>query len=113
MILNQSITSFLRITSDNLSNFWNNSKPLDIEPVKKSPQFRFCQQSVSTQIVNTPNGKEMQKIIKDCDGNTTTIIKKETADKIHTISIKKNKDGVETRNEDVIEKSKGDNYLFH
>lgn len=96
--------SYFRVTAENLSELWKNSESssIDGESLVRQPKVYTCVRSYKSQVITTPNGKEVRSTVTDCDGNVTTTIKKHTGDQIHTITIVKDKNGVETRSEDFI-----------
>jgi len=58
--------------------------------------------SVRKKIIHRPDGTiERKQVIRDNEGNEETIISKEADDKTYVVTIRKDKDGIETRSEDL------------
>lgn len=90
-----------RISTEEFSKLW---KKENME-AKKSlvPNTFSISRSVRKEIIHRPDGTvEKKQIIKDHEGNEETIISKEMGDKTYVVTIKKDKDGIETRSEDLI-----------
>lgn len=59
--------------------------------------------SVRKEIIRRSDGTvEKKQVIKDNAGNEETIISREMGDKTYVVTIKKDKNGIETRSEDLI-----------
>lgn len=59
--------------------------------------------SVRKEIIRRPDGTVQKKqIIRDNEGNEETVISKEIGDKTYIVTIKKDKNGIETKSEDLI-----------
>jgi len=58
--------------------------------------------SVRKEIIHRPDGTiEKKQVIRDNEGNEETIISKKAGDKTYVVTIRKDKDGIETRSEDL------------
>lgn len=68
-----------------------------------SPKNFSIGRSIRKEIIRRPDGTvEKKQVIRDHEGNEETITSKEIGDKTYVVTIKKDKNGVETRSEDLI-----------
>lgn len=89
---------FNRLTIDNFSNVWGESDKSQL----KLPRPSIIGRSIRKEYVRKPDGTiEQKQVIKDHEGNEETIISHRIGDKIHTIITKIDKNGVETKIEDI------------
>ncbi|XP_003403337.1 uncharacterized protein LOC100642392 [Bombus terrestris] len=87
-----------KLTIDNFSNVWGESD----KPQLKLPRPSIIGRSIRKEYVRKPDGTiEQKQVIKDHEGNEETIISHQIGDKIHTIITKIDKNGVETKIEDI------------
>nr|XP_033340645.1 uncharacterized protein LOC117228770 isoform X1 [Megalopta genalis] len=85
-----------KVTPDNFSNIWNTYN----EPNRFKSTTVFMTRK---EFIHKPDGTiEQKQIIKDNEGNEETTISRQIGDKLHTITTKKDKNGVETKTEELI-----------
>lgn len=86
---------------DEFSKTWENGNTGTIESYL--PHKFSIGKSVRKEIIRRADGTiEKKQIIKDSEGNEETIVSREIGDKKYVITTKKDKDGVETKSEDLI-----------
>lgn len=89
---------FNRVTIDNFSNVWGESDKSQPQVARPS----IIGRSIRKEYVRKPDGTiEQKQVIKDHEGNEETTISHQIGDKIHTIVTKIDKNGVETKIEDI------------
>ncbi|XP_025994561.1 uncharacterized protein LOC105194007 [Solenopsis invicta] len=90
-----------RISTEEFSKMWNKG---NIEVTKPSVPHSFSVgKSVRKEIVRRSDGSiEKKQVIRDNEGNEETIISKEADGKTYIVTIKKDRNGVETRSEDLL-----------
>ncbi|XP_071644941.1 uncharacterized protein [Temnothorax longispinosus] len=90
-----------RVSAEEFSKMWNKG---NMETKKSSVPNNFSiGRSVRKEIIRRPDGTvEKKQVIRDTEGNEQTIISKEIGDKTYVVTIKKDKNGIETRSEDLI-----------
>ncbi|XP_031830794.1 uncharacterized protein LOC116426246 isoform X2 [Nomia melanderi] len=92
-----------KITPDNFSNVWDKYDPNKYKSEVMLPYQTIIGKSIRKELIHKPDGTiEKKEIIKDSEGNEETTISRQIADNLHTITIKKDKNGVETRTENVV-----------
>lgn len=92
-----------KVTVDNFSNVWDKYN----EPAKYKSTATVVMQR--KEFTRKPDGTiEQKRIIKDNDGNEEITVSRQIGDKLHTITTKKDKDGVETKTEDLVNIDKND-----
>ena len=85
-----------------MAKVWKTPEKSD-DSYSSSPLFRSFGTSVSTQIVKRPDGRiEERRTVKDSNGNEEVRVTRRIGDKLHTIITKKQKDGSETKSEDIV-----------
>ncbi|XP_043270868.1 HCLS1-associated protein X-1 [Venturia canescens] len=95
-----------QLSAADLTKVWK--EPDSVEPRQSQMphsqfSFRSFGKSMSTQMIRQPDGTiEQRQTITDSDGNTETIITRQFGDKTHTIKTRRDKNGVETKTEDLI-----------
>lgn len=108
----------LRITTEEFSRMWNKG---NVETVKPFIPHNFLTgRSVRKEIIRRSDGTiEQKQIIRDSEGNEEMIVTKEIGDKKYVITTKKDKNGVETKSEDLFNideskylKEKKKNYIY-
>ncbi|XP_011639512.1 uncharacterized protein LOC105428751 [Pogonomyrmex barbatus] len=88
-----------KISKEEFSKMWNKG---NVETIKPSVPNIFGR-SFRKEIIRRPDGTiEKKRMIRDTEGNEETIISKQIGDKKHVITIKKDKNGIETKSEDFI-----------
>lgn len=90
---------------------WNKE---NMEITKPSISTFSIGRSVRKEIVRKADGTiEKKQIIRDSEGNEETIISKEADNKAYVVTIKKDKNGVETRSKDLfnMDESMYDRYI--
>ncbi|KYQ51864.1 hypothetical protein ALC60_09065 [Trachymyrmex zeteki] len=93
------------------SKMWNKE---NMEITKPSISTFSIGRSVRKEIVRKADGTiEKKQIIRDSEGNEETIISKEADNKAYVVTIKKDKNGVETRSKDLfnMDESMYDRYI--
>jgi len=90
-----------RISTEEFSKIWNEG---NMEVIKPSvPNSFSIKRSVRKEIVRRPGGIiEEKQVIGDNEGNEEIIISKKVNDKTHVVTIRKDKNGIETRSEDLL-----------
>ncbi|XP_078038894.1 uncharacterized protein LOC144471065 isoform X2 [Augochlora pura] len=85
-----------QVTPDNFSNVWDKyNKPSE----SKSATVLMTRK----EFTQKPDGTiEQKQIIKDNEGNEEITISRQIGNKLHTITTKKDKNGVETKTEDLV-----------
>lgn len=96
-----------KITPDNFSTIWDKHEPNLIQEPGKTPFItgkRF-----TMEYLRGPDGTIKKKqIIRDHEGNEEITISQQTGDKLHTVIIKKDKNGVETKTENFVNAENND-----
>ncbi|XP_070155977.1 HCLS1-associated protein X-1 [Polyergus mexicanus] len=89
-----------KITAEEFSRMWNKG---NVETVKPFVPHSFSTgRSVRKEIIRRSDGTiEQKQIIRDSEGNEKTIVSREIGDKKYVITTKKDKNGVETKSEDL------------
>ncbi|XP_020278514.1 HCLS1-associated protein X-1 [Pseudomyrmex gracilis] len=89
-----------KITTEEFSKLWNKGS---LETVKPSAPHSFSfGRSVRKEIVRNPDGTiEEKQVIRDSKGNEETIISRVIGDKRYVVTTKKDKNGFETKSEDL------------
>lgn len=89
-----------KITKEEFSKMWNKG---NVEIVKPIVPYSFStRRSVRKEIIRRSDGTiEQKQIIRDSEGNEEIIESKEIGDKKYVITTKKDKNGVETKSEDL------------
>ncbi|KYN02461.1 PREDICTED: uncharacterized protein LOC108774226 [Cyphomyrmex costatus] len=83
------------------SKMWNKENMEITKPFVPN-NFSFSGRSVRKEIIRRADGAiEKKQIIRDSEGNEETIISKEANNKTYVVTVKKDKNGVETRSEDI------------
>lgn len=96
-----------KITPDNFSNVWDkhdkpNSSEFGLFP-------HITGKSIVKEYMRGPNGIIKQKqVIRDHEGNEETIISQQAGEKMYTVVIKKDKNGVETKTENFVNTDKSE-----
>ncbi|XP_047364790.1 uncharacterized protein LOC124955026 [Vespa velutina] len=91
-----------RISADNLFKFWNEPNDTKIIP-STNHQFHRSSKFVSKRFIHAPDGTiEQHQIIKDSEGNEEKRVSKQIGDKKYVVTTKRDKNGVETKVEDLI-----------
>ncbi|KYN22722.1 hypothetical protein ALC57_04501 [Trachymyrmex cornetzi] len=81
------------------SKMWNKG---NMEITKPSISNFSIGRSVRKEIIRRPDGTiEKKQVIRDSEGNEETVISKEADNKTYVVTIKKDKNGFETRSEDL------------
>ncbi|XP_011881428.1 PREDICTED: uncharacterized protein LOC105569519 isoform X2 [Vollenhovia emeryi] len=90
-----------RVSTKEFLTMWNKG---NVEVKQPSvPNHFSIGRSVRKEIVRRPDGTVVKKrVIRDSEGNEETIVSKEIGDKTHVVTIRKDKNGIETRSEDLI-----------
>ncbi|XP_011314801.1 HCLS1-associated protein X-1 [Fopius arisanus] len=90
-----------KVDLKDFSRVWNGTAEPEGELTSPQPfKFRSFGQSIVSQTIRRPDGSiEERRTTKDNEGNSETIVKHRMGEKIHTVVIKKDKDGVETQTE--------------
>lgn len=92
-----------KITPSEFAKVWSNSsmeKPTNMQPYVQQDVFG---KSMRTEVYQRSDGTvEHKKIIRDSDGNEETVISREIGDKKYVITTRKDKSGVVTKTEDLI-----------
>lgn len=79
---------------------WNKG---NVEKKFSTPNNFSIGRCVRKEIVRRRDGTVQKKqVIRDNEGNEETIISKEMGDKTYVVTVRKDKNGVETRSEDLI-----------
>lgn len=92
-----------KVTVDNFANVWDKYN----EPTQYKSSATVVMQR--KEFIRKPDGTiEQKRIIKDNDGNEEITVSRQIGDKLHTITTKKDKDGVETKTEDLVNIDKND-----
>lgn len=95
-----------KINAGNLSKLWSAPDVLEpARPVTPGRQFSFraIGQSITSQVIRRPDGTmEQRQTVTDSEGNTETTVTRQIGDKTHTVKTRKDKNGVETTTEDLI-----------
>jgi len=88
-----------RISAEEFSKMWNKGNIHTTKP-SVSSSFHF---SNRIKIKRGPNGStEKKQVIRDNEGNEETIISREINDKKYVVTTKKDKNGIETKSEDLV-----------
>lgn len=89
-----------RVSVEEFSKIWNKG---NMEVTKPSVSSNFSiGRSVRKEIIQRPDGTiEKKQVIRDIEGNEETITSKEAADKAYVVTIRKDKNGIETRSENL------------
>nr|XP_012135432.1 PREDICTED: HCLS1-associated protein X-1-like isoform X2 [Megachile rotundata] len=88
-----------KITPDNFSKVWDKQEPILVQ----EPKPFITGKCITKEYVRGPDGTVKQKqTIRDHEGNEETTISQRTGDKIYTVVVKKDKNGVETKTENFI-----------
>ncbi|XP_029051143.2 uncharacterized protein LOC114879907 [Osmia bicornis bicornis] len=96
-----------KITPDNFSNVWDKQNEPNSEELR--PFTRITGRSVMKEYVRGPDGIIKQKqVIRDHEGNEETIISEKAGEKMYTVVIKKDKNGVETKTENFYNTNESD-----
>lgn len=106
---------FCRITTEEFSKLWNKGNLENVKPLPTPHSFSFGR-SVKKEIIRNPDGTiEKKQVIRDSKGNEETIVSREIGDKRYVVTTKKDKNGVETKSEDLfnIDESKYINKTVH
>ncbi|KZC10600.1 hypothetical protein WN55_00352 [Dufourea novaeangliae] len=91
-----------KITPDNFFNDWHQNT----EPTSKTliPYQNVIGSSISKVFVRKADGTvEQEKIVKDNEGNEERTVSKQIGDKLHIITTRKDKNGVETKTENMVD----------
>lgn len=95
-----------RITPDNFSNVWDKQNKPNSEELR--PFMHITGRSVMKEYVRGPDGIIKQKqVIRDHEGNEETIISQKSGEKMYTVVIKKDKNGIETKTENFYNTNEG------
>ncbi|XP_011685787.1 PREDICTED: uncharacterized protein LOC105448744 [Wasmannia auropunctata] len=89
-----------RVSTEEFSKMWNKG---NTEITKPSVQNNFSiGRFVRKEITRRSDGTiEKKQVIRDSEGNEETIISKEADNKTYVVTIKKDKNGIETKSEDL------------
>lgn len=80
---------------------WNKGNIEVVKPVV--PHSFSAGRSVRKEIIRRSDGTiEQKQVIRDSEGNEEMIVSKEIGDKKYVITTKKDKNGIETKSEDLI-----------
>lgn len=93
---------YSRISVEEFSKMWNkgNIQNQNITKPSVSSNFHF---SNRTNIKYGPDGSiEKKQVIRDNEGNEKTIISQEIGDKKYVVTTRKDKNGIETKSEDLV-----------
>jgi len=78
---------------------WNKE---EVETAKPFPSYNFSKRCVTKQITRRPDGTiEQKQIFRDGEGNQQIVISKEIGDKKYVVTTRKDKNGIETKSEDL------------
>ncbi|XP_036146318.1 uncharacterized protein LOC105834259 isoform X2 [Monomorium pharaonis] len=90
-----------RISAREFSKMWNKR---DVEVAKPSVASSFSiGRSIRKKIIHRPDGTiEKKQIIRDSEGNEETIISKEADGKTYVVTVKKDRNGIETKTENLM-----------
>ncbi|KAL6444382.1 hypothetical protein ACFW04_001920 [Cataglyphis niger] len=95
-----------KITAEEFSRMWNKG---NVETVKPFVRSFSTGRSVRKEIIRKSDGTiEQKQIIRDSEGNEETIISREIGDKKYVVTTKKDKNGVETKSEDLFNMDEGE-----
>lgn len=91
-----------KISAEDLSKIWDEpNSQKQLEPYVN--QFHYSSKSISQRFMRGPDGTiEEHRTIRDGEGNEETIVSKQIGDKKYVITTKRDKNGVETKTEDLI-----------
>ncbi|XP_043252127.1 HCLS1-associated protein X-1 isoform X2 [Colletes gigas] len=91
------------VTMDNFSNIWSQYSK-EGQPEAMFPKQRIFGKSISKRFIHRPDGTiEQKQVIRDNEGNEETIISHQKGDKMYTVITKKDKYGVETKTENIVD----------
>jgi len=89
-----------RVSTEEFLKMWNKG---NVERKFSVPNNFSIGRCVRKEIVRRPDGTiEKKQVIRDNEGNEETITSKEMGDKTYVVTIRKDKNGVETRSENLI-----------
>ncbi|KAL2735121.1 HCLS1-associated protein X-1 [Vespula maculifrons] len=95
-----------KISADNFFKFWNESDETKVVPSYTNPSTNQSYRSskfITKRFIHAPDGTiEQHQIVKDSEGNEEKIISKQIGDKKYVVTTKRDKNGVETKVEDLI-----------
>lgn len=78
----------------------------------QTPSSNFVHKSVKRYIRQSDGTVERTEIIRDNQGNEEKKVSRQLGDKTHIVVIKKDKDGIETKTEDIINMDEGEQFVF-
>ncbi|XP_033230894.1 uncharacterized protein LOC117181982 [Belonocnema kinseyi] len=94
-----------KISSEELTKVWKDPSIQEVEPYnpRNSIASRFAGRSTSTQIIRRSDGTlEKRQTFRDSDGNEKITVTRQIGDKMHEIITKKDKAGIESKTENLI-----------